>query len=93
MSTLLRKSSGILWEGECGENVIGKIVYEKSIDQYVFYIEQKDKSSSDGKMKNYDLEKNELPPWYPFRYYVNRTIVKKGVTSLGSYSFYNYVNM
>lgn len=91
MSTLLRKSSGIVWEGKCGNNVIGKIVYEKSIGQYVFYIEQKDKSSSDGEMYDYDLE--NLPPWYPFRYYVNKAIVRNGVSYLGSYSFYNFVNM
>jgi hypothetical protein len=32
MSTLLRKSSGIVWEGKCGNNVIGKIVYEKYLN-------------------------------------------------------------
>ena len=66
------------YQGSCGENAS----YNLDTENCVLTI------SGTGAMSDYD-EYNNKAPWYLYRDYVKKLVVKDGITSIGKYSLYN----
>ncbi len=63
--------------GECGSNVSWQLTEDR-----VLII------SGTGNMTNYD-EWDPVPTWFDAEKYINSVVIKKGVTSIGDYAFYD----
>ena len=66
------------YQGSCGENAS----YNLDTENCVLTI------SGTGAMSDYDADNNKAP-WYLYRDYVKKLVVKDGITSIGKYSLYN----
>ena len=71
------------YQGSCGENAS----YNLDTENCVLTISGTG-AMSDYEMSDYD-EYNNKAPWYLYRDYVKKLVVKDGITSIGKYSLYN----
>ena len=47
-----------------------------------------------GTMGDYsDTTSDELPPWNSYKSSIRKVIIKEGITTIGTYAFYNYTNL
>ena len=82
VASILRRDRGVIWEGQCGENVYGKLTKD---GLFVFSLIGID-TEVDDTMYNWT---EGGTPWYKFRHYIKEVVIEKGIDSIGDYAFYN----